>query len=430
MPNWIDFSAGYPQFGIGESPIRMTPIGPQFSPPVTIPFGGARPQPPAPAIAAPAPAAIAEPPNDPTLPVPQFGIASSGPSSFDRLRDHLNGPMTGGASTRGVAAAPPSWDRQREMLGADIGGRRVALPQIFNAGVEQAPNASFAPPGGPQVFNGGVEQPSLSRQLYDASRVAGNPQEIAALRHAIIGRHNTNVDLQNEQRNMGSGMFSVPRAEVVGRYGVNPAQPAGVAGMGAATDRLRADTEAQQQRDRLPSAVIMNGGSAQDAADAVGALRTATSGGAAESADPLRSTLDRFLQSAANIAPQQGSGPRVPVALPASMQRPAAHQAITNFVSSLASDGKLTPENLPAIMSYMTRTMRPENVDSWLAERFGGLLSGNGMPGHREAVQRMQDVMNQRGANVGNTGRSFRIGGPVGALGQSIRETLGGIFGQ
>lgn len=295
----------------------------------------------------------------------------------------------------------------REMLGADIGGRRVPLPQIFNGGVEQSPIAAFSPSASlPRIFNGGVEQPqqpSLSQQLYDASRVVGQPHEIAALRGAIIGRHNQNIDLQNEQRNMGSGLFTVPRAEVVGRYGVNPAQAGGVAGMGAATERMNAETNAQQSRDRLPSAVILQGGGPQEAADAVQALRTAnTTGSGTGGLGPtsaLQHALDQHLQSSAGIAPQAGAGPRVPVALPAAGMTPqATNNAITNFVHSVANAGLLTPENLPAIRAYMTQRMRAQNVDPWFQHSFGLLNSGTP---HQSAVDMLQNVMRQSGEQVG-----------------------------
>lgn len=414
----IDFSSGYPRFGMPQSPITFAGGFPQMgASPINFPIG-ANPPPPVVAQADPPPApAVSEPPNDPSLPAPQFGI-STAPSSFDIYRNGLGGQMRGGAATSGQA---PSSDRLREMFGADIGGRRVSLPQIFNGGVEQSPLDSLA-------ARPAASAPSLSQELYDASRVAGNPHEIAALRHAIIGRHNQNIDLQNEQRNMGSGLFTVPRAEVVGRYGVNPAQAGGVAGMGAATDRLNAETNAQQARDRLPIAIIAQGGGPQEAADAVEALRTANmppgSPGSGPSQSALHHSLDQHLQTAAGLAPQQGAG-RIPVALPATMGSQDANKAITNFVHSVSSAGLLTPENLPAVMSYMTQRMRSNNVDPWFAARFGGLSGGVGSA-HHAAVQQLQDVMRNRGVNIGNTERPGRIGGILGDVGQSIRSLFGG----
>lgn len=363
------------------------------------------------------------------------------PSSIARLSlGQLPAANPAAAATTGDAGLPaPSF-----------GGPR--LPQIFNGGTEQSPDIAIPATGGSSPGPGyrrtisadggptfwqavrpedrGVNGQDLLRQGTSVAEItAAHPGWSASqqldlyrqLQHDAAGAARQNFAVGNESANQNAGIMS--NADRVASQVAN-------------ARTTEANTGATHERNQLPSAVILQGGGPQEVQDAMEALRAGSAPGAAAPGggptgptSALQRILDQHLQSAAGIAPQQGVGPRIPVTLPAATTRLDANKAITNFMHSVSSAGLLTPENLPAVMSYMVQRMRSNNVDPWFAERFGG-LSGSGQEGHREAVQRLQDVMNQRGVNVGNTGRSFRIGGPVGAVGQGIRDAIGGLFGQ
>lgn len=445
----IDFgwtpSPQYLQSADDDIPAELRALLPpprQRPAPVNFPVGTGRPQT---TLIIPQPAAaITGPPNDPSLPPPQFGIASAGPSSFDRARDSLAGAMTGGTSAFGAAPA----------VSAGLqGSQGPRLPTIFNAGGQSSPDiaipaTSGTPPGpgyrrtisadgGPTYWQTvrpeerGTNGQDLLRQGTSMAEIIAAHPGWSATQQLNLYRQGQQDAAQAARQNFTIGNESANRNAGIVSNADN------VAAQNAAARTTEANTGATHERNQLPSAVILQGGGPQEVADAMEALRagTAPAGGAAPGnagtgavtgpSSALHRLLDQHLQAAAGIAPQQGAGPRIPVSLPAATGREAANKAITNFVHSVGGAGLLTPENLPAVMAYMTQRMRASNVDPWFAERFGG-LSGSGIQGHQEAVNKLEDVMRRRGVEIGNTQRPLRIGGTIGSIGQGIRSLFGG----
>lgn len=125
------------------------------------------------------------------------------------------------ADVNAGGAVGPSWDNLRQILGSDIGGRRVSAPQIFNGSTEQHPlaqNDDLAP------------RRSQAWDIYNASRSVGSPDEVQARRNEVIARHNANRDLENQYYNMNRGMFTPQNRESIGRWGIDPTQGGGTEG--------------------------------------------------------------------------------------------------------------------------------------------------------------------------------------------------------
>lgn len=126
-------------------------------------------------------------------------------------------PLAGTDMSTSLGGRGPSWDRLRDVLGADIGGQRVPAPRIFNEGREQHPLTALD-----------VHPEPLSAQLDNLNRqYAGDPFSAAVLRNAIIHRHNQNLDLQNTQRNAAQGLFTPTERESVARWGTPSLQGGG-----------------------------------------------------------------------------------------------------------------------------------------------------------------------------------------------------------
>lgn len=128
-------------------------------------------------------------------------------------------PLIGAGEAPAIRTPDTSWDGLRAALGQ---GTRPSVPQIFNQGTEQHPLAT--PDDVPRRQS--WQQEAYNQGVYNEQR----DPERARLRQEIINRHNLSRNLENEYYNMGRGMYTIPRAENIGRFGPDPTQGGGTEG--------------------------------------------------------------------------------------------------------------------------------------------------------------------------------------------------------
>lgn len=528
--SWIDFSGGYPRFGVGDSPINFANGYPRLGPArANFPVGAqpANAQPGAPMPESPPlppnpeyqnpgaallpdftpvgqatgrPAQNQNPPANPQfgvnagdLPPPAFAsppltnpITTMQPGQFSDLVRRTNpGSLFSGGSGAPPAVPPPS----------------AGLPSLFNAGApsqDVAYPASMFPGGPPPGFRQQISadgNPGHYEAILPGERGAGgidtrrqglslaeimqaNPHlgvvQAGALQRNLQTQATADAmrtrGLQTDQRNMGQGLFTDAQRTGVGQYGVDPRTGGGAAGRAVANEeeRTRYTTGGQQAIDQAVNAYIAANPSAtaEDISEFTDALRRGrTPGGGNRPAtgspsnqpatgnfpitpgnqpvvqntdqnrnqntdtaarNPIHRELDQHLGTALvtakaikqeELASRRGVGSRVPLTMPATTDRSVANDAITNFVSSLGGAGRLTPETLPEIMSYMNQRFGATHTNNWFQHRFG--VFGGGA--HQEGVNSIMNLANERGANVGFTDPGVRgSGGFLTGLGRTI----------